>query len=198
MIGFISCLNKYSELLLTIITAINVILVYITLKTNKDVIKIMKEQHEAERRPYIQIRTYNRLGFIVCLLIKNVGKSSAKNVKFELDKDIFKFGYPQRNIKEFPLFKEGIKFFPPETEYHIDLGQHWLFFKKGINKEQLPLLFKITCTYSFFNKTVIEETLIDIKSTFKTTILTNETIDELRELKKEIAKISKEIRKLKK
>lgn len=198
MTDFISCLNKYSELILTIITAINVFLVYRTLKTSKDVIKIMKEQYEAERRPYIQIRTYYRQGFIVCLLIKNVGKSSARNVKFKLEKDIFKFGNSQLNIKEFPLFKEGIKFFPPETEYHIDLGQHWLFFKKEINKEQLPLLFKITCTYSFFNKTITEETLIDIKSFFKTTLPTNETIYELKELKKEIAKISKEIGKLKK
>jgi len=207
MQNVINFLHEYSGLLLAFVTFVLVIITglyaYWTRRiaqSNEKLIKAMQEEHEAQRRPYIQIRTYDRLEAIVCLLIKNVGKTAARNVKFEIDQDIFQYGKPERNIKEFPLFKDGAEAIPPETEYHIDLAQYQLFFTEEQDERKitkLPLLFKITCTYSFFDKNVKEETVIDIKSTRKTAVATNEIAYRLKEMKEELAKIRTEMKNLK-
>lgn len=205
MENVISFLNEYSGLVLAFAT---LVLVFVTgfyaywtsriARSNDKLIKAMQEEHEAQRRPYIQIRTYDRLEAVVCLLIKNVGRTAARNVKFEIDQDIFQYGKPERNIKEFPLFKDGAEAIPPETEYHIDLAQYQLFFTDEQDKAKMPKLpsiFKITCIYSFFDKTVKEETVIDIKSTRHTAVVTNEIAYRLKEIKKEITMIIKEMKK---
>ncbi len=204
MQNVVNFLCEYSGLLLALVTFVLVIITglyaYWTRRiaqSNEKLIKAMQEEHEAQRRPYIQIRTYDRLEAIVCLLIKNVGKTAARNVKFEIDQDIFQYGKPERNIKEFPLFKDGAEAIPPETEYHIDLAQYQLFFADEQDKEEMPKLpsiFKITCIYSFFDKSVKEETVIDIKSTRKTVLATNIVAYRLKEIKEEVAKIIKEIK----
>lgn len=193
MENILSFLNKYSQLLLILITTIYVFLTY-------KILKNIKKEREDRMRPYIHIREYLKFSFIECLLIKNVGKTAAKNVSFQLDKDIYQYGDTQRNIKDLSLFKEGVKFFPPEAEYHINLAQYQLFFKedRDRNENVLPLIFKITSTYSYDiygfkknTKTVKEETIIDIKSTYKTNIPSNEIANEIKELRSEISKFMK-------
>lgn len=188
MKNFIFELNKYSPLILALITLIYVLLTYQMLKINKKTINAIKEQNESHFRPYIQIRTYVR-NHAIYLLIKNIGKSIANNVKFVIDQDIFQHGKPERNIREFPLFKEGVETIPPDQEYHIVLAIYTLFFKDENNKK-LPVKFQITCSYSFFNKTVKEKHIIDIKSYQKTADITDEIVEQLKELNKNIKDIN--------
>ncbi len=205
MESIIKFLNEYSNLLLAFVSFVLVIITGFyaawtrrIAQSNEKLIKATQEESEAQRRPYIQIRTYNRLGAIACLLIKNVGKTSAINVRFEIDHDIFQYGKQERNIKDFPLFREGAKSIPPETEYHIDIAQYQLFFADDQDKTdmpKLPSIFKITCSYSFFGKNVKEETVIDIKSARNTLAVSGEIAYRLNEIKGEITKIGNVLKK---
>ena len=97
------------------------------------------------------------------------------------------------------LFKEGILFFPPESEYLLYLGTHTSFIegkkdgKTPRNREPLPPIFKITCTYSYSYKTVEEETIIDIKPA-KDTIINKDLVYEIQEIKNEIKDLGKHLK----
>ena len=96
MNDILKLINQNSNLILAFLTAVYVVFTYRILKANKgmleanrDLIKFMVEENEKNWRPYILIRTYDK-GFINCLLIKNVGKSAAENVKFKLKEGVEK------------------------------------------------------------------------------------------------------------
>ncbi len=55
------------------------------------------------------------------LIIKNVGKGVAKNVKFEIKKDIeYESGYFQK-LENLGIFQEGIKYLPSNKEFNFSL-----------------------------------------------------------------------------
>jgi hypothetical protein len=156
----------------------------------------MKKEREELRRPYIQIREYVYMNALERILIKNVGKTAAKSVRFELDRDIFQFGDLQRNIKALSIFENGVEYFPPEMEYHINIAEYQRFFEETRNEYSPPLEFKIICTYFYDSfsllkkrKMVREETIIDITSTFKTNFAPNPIAEEIQELRKTIEKL---------
>lgn len=191
MLGLLECLNKYSNIILAILTGLYVLLTYKILNANKTLMQRMALQAEEQKRAYINIRASDRAKAIVFLIIKNIGKTAATNVKFKLDKDIKRFGNKE-NLKEIPLFKEGVTFFPPESEYQIDVAQYWFFYpdEKNKTREVLPSEFKITCTYETLDKTYTEETIIDIKSTYKTNYMMDEGVEKLEDIANKLNSIS--------
>lgn len=144
-------------------------------------------EHEASYRPYIQISVYLRAGFIFCLKIRNVGKTSARTVSLDLDKDIFQFTEINRNLKDFFIFKNVIESIPPETEYHIDLGTSFEYFNEE-NAEVLPKVFTMTISYSYFDKKhAVERTTIDLRPYHSTSVIKDPIIEELEKLKKDLS-----------
>jgi len=165
---YLNFILQYPTLILSGLTAVYVFLTFMILNQ-------MRNEREELRRPYIQIRSYLRERAVECLQIKNVGQTAAEDVKFILDKDFFQHGDRKRNIKELPIFKNGIKSVPPKMEYYIDLAQYQLFFSKNRDENIIPTSFTITCIYSykyyfFSKKKVKEKTTIDIESTEYTTL----------------------------
>lgn len=195
MLGLLECLNRYSNIILAILTGIYVYVTYKILNANKALIQRMVLESEEQKRAYINIRASDRAKAIVFLIIKNIGKTAAKNIKFKLDKDIKRFGN-RENLKDIPLFKEGVTFFPPESEYQIDVAQFWLFFpdEKNNNREVLPSEFKITCTYETLGKIYTEETIIDIKSTYKMNYMMDEGVVKLEDIANKLNSISLDLK----
>lgn len=169
------------------LTAIYVFLTFMILNQ-------MRKELDEFRRPYIQIRSYMRDRAMECLLIKNVGHTVADDVKFILDKDFFQHGDRNRNIKELPIFTDGIKSVPPQMEYYIDLALYQHFFSEDRDENIIPTSFTITCTYSYKNyffrkKRVKEKTTIDIESTEKTTLPPGDVPYELNKISEELSKL---------
>lgn len=147
----IDLINKYSNLLLSLLTSAYVLLTWL-------VVREMKYAREAEARPYITVDS-NIAGVRCYLIVKNEGKSVARNVKFEIDKTLI--GRGNRVINELPVFAYGIKYFPPGKDFVFDLYPlHELHDKES----KCPAEFNIKVTYEYFkNKKNKEIVYIDLR-----------------------------------
>jgi len=187
----IDYLKKYSNIILVIITGIYA---YLTRK----VLINTRNEHESMMRPYIIINSFLRDEAIVSLLIKNVGKTAAWDVRFDLDKNIYQHKKPERNIKEFELFRNGTSCMPPGEEYRIDLSIYQDFYEIDKNAFSPPNRIKIKSEYSYESiahrkkrRTVIEDTIIDFQSSLNTSIPRNEIVKAIQEVSKKIEELKK-------
>lgn len=180
-------LNSYSGLLLAMLTTVYVFLTFKISKSNSNLIKIMKEENERSMRPYIHISLDEKPDIMVFLKIKNVGRSAATGVIFEIEEDLKLYGTLDK-IKDIPIFKEGIIFFPPEAEYYINIGRFGQFFNKNDKPSEFPNVVKIKCKYYYQDKSFKEESIIDIKSHYGTTFTSNSIAKEISELRSNIGK----------
>lgn len=75
---------------------------------------------------------------IVMLIIKNIGKGIAKNVSFQVSKDI---DYPESfSLSDISIFNDGITFFPPDYKFKFILTD----IKGHKDRQNDSLTFKIT------------------------------------------------------
>jgi DNA-directed RNA polymerase subunit F len=128
-------------------------------------VKEMQITREADMRPYIIIDIL-LVDQIFYLLIKNVGKTVARSVSFNIDKRLENIW--KNKVDEMPLFKEGVAFFPPGREFVVTLGPTWSFLSK---KEEIkyPLVFTIVVTYNYFDKIkAVEPTTINLEEYMNT------------------------------
>lgn len=188
-------LQSLIALMLAVITGVYVVVTHRILAATRAANEVLSKEHEANNRPYISVALYFRSQVLVCLLIKNVGKSVAENVRLRLDRDVPLFGEQARNLRDFTLFNKEMKQFLPGAEYHVDLGQSWLFFDGNEGPGRMPAEFEVTCEYSFSGKTVSENTFIDMAAYRETAAARPELIRELEKARKEITKQLEAIKK---
>ena len=74
---------------------------------------------------------------IVNLVIENIGKGVAKNVKFEIIKDVESTKIT--NLKDLGIFKNGIKYLPPDRRLKFTLTT----LNKDTNDFQNSIIFKV-------------------------------------------------------
>jgi len=186
MHNFLLCVQDYSPLITALSTTVYVILTLFILIQ-------MRKERIAYSRPYINVRTYTRDRAIECLLIKNVGKTAAINVKLDLNRDLFQYGDVTRNIRTYPIFRREIRSIPPSTEYHVDLAQYQLFHENTRDDNIVPVSFEITARYSFRSifrlRTVMEKTDIDMVPTYLTQVPPGDVPSELKMLNDNLKKI---------
>jgi DNA uptake protein ComE-like DNA-binding protein len=151
LLPIVDLINKYSNLLLSLLTSAYVLLTWF-------VVREMKYAREAEARPYIIVDSIVA-GVRCYLIIKNAGKSVARNVKFEIDRTLI--GRGNRVINDLPVFANGIKYFPPGKDFIFDLYPlHELHDKES----KCPAEFSIKMTYDFFkNKKTEDIVYIDLR-----------------------------------
>jgi len=158
-------LNQYSNSIMAVMSTLLVVITLLYVVFTWRMVKEMQITREADLRPYIiiDILLVDRIFY---LLIKNVGKTVARSVRFNIDKRLENMW--KNKIDEMPLFKEGVAFFPPGREYVVTLGPTWAFLSK---KEEIkyPLIFTIVVTYNYFDdiKTV-EPTTINLEEYMNT------------------------------
>jgi hypothetical protein len=179
-------LNKNSGAIQTITTVLLAILTGLYVFITGKLLGSAHEEHEAAIRPYLQISVYVRSEVILCLVIKNIGRSAANKVSLSIDKDIFQFGEATRNVRDFPLFSQITESIPPAAEYHIDLDSSIQLFSEG-RERLVPKVFTVTATYSFFEKKpVVEKTGIDLRGYESTNVGRDPLVESLKSLKKEV------------
>ncbi len=173
--------------LLVLITAFYAWATFHILKANKKAVAEMQKQSEALTRPYVNIRTFTISGNpIIFLGISNIGKSSANNLRLQIDKAFYQFGEHQKeqNLANFSAFQQPIESFPPGAELTFYLAHGSVLFGENARPEITPLVFTVKASYSYPQKTVEEATTIDLRQYLKTVVGSDTVVDELKEIRK--------------
>lgn len=179
---------EYLTAILVFITAIYAWLTHEMVKTSKASVDAIREQSDAISRPYIVIEPYIRPNTpFLYLRIVNVGKTAAKNLSLNIDKDFFPFG-ERENLKNLPAFNSQIDSFAPNSELLFGLGQGWVVFGKNSDQTKTPNQFKITAKFEYSGKTVTEEYYVDLRPYEGTEGAKDPLVEELEKIRKEIVK----------
>lgn len=153
--------------LLVIITGLYALFTFKILRANQSVVAEMQSQNEALRRPYIVISPALFPNNIIFFLrIRNTGSTAAENLRLSIDKNFYEFGRVEDkyNLKSFRAFNDSIDSFVPGAEMTFYLAQGFVIFGKNSNPDATPSVFTVTAEYSFGKKTVVENTVIDLRS----------------------------------
>ena len=161
-------------------------------EASEKAISEMKQTREEESRPYVTIYFQTGLdGSTLDLVIKNIGKLPAKDVKFDFDKKLEQGGWNAREpISQSPKFTEGINFLPP----HVEMKE---FFSGFVNVQDLESLYKVRIRYlnPINDKKYEEEQILEWKSLSKKLGAGDPWFQFLKE---EVAKIQSHLEKLSK
>lgn len=182
---------------LVIVTILYVIFTYSISESHERSVQVMKEQSETYYRPYVTISHNLTPPSMIELIIANKGKTAAKDLKLSIDKDFYQLGTSNDNYKisNLPAFKNKIETFPPDSKITLELMSGSELEKKTIDDPATPLVFTITATYSFNNKYVTENTIIDLRQYIKTFIYKSSLEREIENLTKEFKELNKFIKK---
>lgn len=179
---------------LVIITAFYAWVTQKILRANESMVLTMKNQQDAEMRPYIEVTMNVRTGTqMLRLSIKNVGRTSAFSLRLSLDRAFHQFrdARPERNLLNHPAFSNTIESFPPGSELIFDLGTGPDIYSNSNDENLCPLIFKVTAEYSASSKTTNETSVIDLTPYINTSIPTDPIVEELTRLRDELTKIKK-------
>jgi hypothetical protein len=103
----------------------------------------MRLTREEESRPFVIVFFELGLdGTTVRLVITNVGKLPAKNVKFSFNPELRQGSWSREPVSQSPKIKEGIGFLPPDVKFSE-------FFDAFVNLqgENLPTTYRLTLRY---------------------------------------------------
>ncbi len=183
---------------LVLITGIYAWATFRILRANEKVVEVMHEQAEAVTRPYVSVAPILEPDNpIFYLRISNTGKTAANKLKLTIDKSFHKFGEKsgEQDLATFAAFNQVIESFPPGAEITFSLAQSFKLFAEDADKEILPQSFTITAEYSYENKTVKENSIIDLKAYFGADIPQDPYIRKLRDITKAIEKVATNVSK---
>lgn len=182
------------ELLTALLVVVTGFYAYVTrriLRANEAVVAAMREQSEALTRPYVVVSPYvPPKGWIFYLRIRNIGKTAAKNLRLNLDRDFFRFGERQtdNNLASYNAFSLPTATFPPDAELLFYLAQGPDLFGESADDQVTPQVFTVTASYSYGDRTVTEETQVDLRPFLESAIPPDALVDKLDEVKKELVK----------
>lgn len=183
---------------LVIITGFYAWATFRILRANEKVVEVMHEQAEAVTRPYVSVApVLEPDNPIFYLRISNAGKTSANNLKLTIDKSFHKFGEKsgESDLASFAAFNQVIESFPPGAEIVFSLAQSFKLFGEDADKDLLPHSFTITAEYSYENKTVVENNIIDLKAYYGANIPQDPYVRKLKDISKALEKVADNVQK---
>lgn len=183
---------------LFIITAFYAWATFRILRANERVVEVMHEQAEAITRPYVSVSPILEPDNpIFYLRISNSGKTAAQKLKLTIDKSFHKFGKKsgESDLASHAAFNEVIESFQPGAEIVFSLAQSFKIFGEEADKELLPQSFTITAEYSYKDKSVKENNIIDLAPYFGANIPQDPYIRKLKDIGKSIEKVATNVAK---
>lgn len=173
------------------------VLTYKITKANEGVLTQMRSQAEAERRPYVVIRSFTKSGNpLIYLTIENKGRSSAQNIRFVLSKQIPAVTQGGKPLNEFPLFKNGIVSFSPNASHMFLLANGTEIFNAGNADRKAALMFDIVATYQYGQVTYRELTIIDLSPFEQSQLNTDPIAEDLHKISRELEKLNDRVKSL--
>ena len=181
---------------LVVITGFYAWATYRILLANERVVEVMHEQADAITRPYISISpVIEPDNPIFHLRISNAGKTAALKLRLIMDKSFYKFGEKsgEKDIASYPAFNQIIDSFPPGAEITFYIAQSFKLFAENADREILPTSFCITAEYSYGNKTVKEDNVIDFRPYLGAALPQDAYVRKLKDMIKAIEKVANNI-----
>lgn len=163
---FLAVLNKYNlyfglkEYIFLLVplfgSAATVVLAILTLY----MVREMKQTREDERRPYV-FADFVFDSIVILIRVKNGGLNGAKDIKFIFNPSLI--NSEKINVSNMVMFKEGIKFFPPDKEITTWFDMGPAFYSSG-----LPKSYTVTISYKdIITNIAYKETFLLDLNTFR-------------------------------
>ena len=177
---------------LVIVTGIYSFITFKLLRANERSVAIMRDQSEALSRPLILVKLLIIRKVMLCLLIQNIGKSPAKNLKITLNKNFYKYGEKKENnnLAKYPAFNNIIFSFAPGQALTFDLAQSFKIFDNNADENIMPKKFIISTSYSSESKEYNESHQIDLEAFLHMNVRATNEFDKLDEIESELNKIA--------
>jgi hypothetical protein len=171
---------------------------YRILQANESVVEVMHQQSEAVTRPYVCVSPFLEPDNpIFYLRVSNTGKTAALKLRLTIDKSYFKFGEKagEKDLATYPAFNQIIDAFPPGAEIVFSLAQSFKIFAEGADREILPTSFIVTAEYSYGNKIVKEDNIIDLRPYFKASTPQDAYVRKLKDISNALDKVAQNTKK---
>jgi hypothetical protein len=148
---------------LVVITAMYAVFTYRIMRANERTVEAVREQGEAALRPYLDIGAITPPNSHMFLLrIANTGRTGARDIRLELDRDFFQYGKRDgTNLRTASAFSQPIEQMPPGSELRFGLAFGPQLVGETVDMALTPPVFTVTAVYSYGAKTVTERTVID-------------------------------------
>lgn len=186
-------LSEWLTLANVLLTAVFAGLTLFILRANRAAVSAMREQMADQNRPFASVTVQVRMGTpVIQLLIKNVGRSPAQNLRLRLDRDFFQFGEKGegRNLAKQSAFSLPIDCLPPMAELLFDLGMGFKIFENGADTTICPHTFEVSAEYMFGKSKYSEKTRVDLRPYLGTSVPHHPVVEELGRVRKSIDNLS--------
>ncbi len=156
------------ELLTGALVAITFFYAWVTfriMKANERTVAAMRDQIDSVTRPYVNVGVLTvPNSYLFYLRVTNSGKTGARNVRLLMDRDFYQYGQPNgTNLRDVVAFREPIQQLSPGSEIVFGLAMASTLLADQVNPAITPPVFSITATYSYGDRTVTEQTTIDLR-----------------------------------
>jgi hypothetical protein len=181
-------------LALVVITGFYAWATFRMLRVNEGVVAAMREQTEAQLRPNVVISVAPRIGTtLLCLTVKNTGRSPAVNLRMKFDRDFFMHGEKrdERNLAALSAFTNPIESLAPESQLIFILGVGGTIFGSQSDPNVCPTVFSIQATYQHGAREYAEKSTIDIRPMLSSTVEHDPVAEELKRLRESIERVAK-------
>ena len=186
-------LPEWLTLANVLLTAMFAGLTFFILRANRAAVGAMREQMADQNRPFVAVTVQVRMGTpVIQLLIKNVGRSPAQNLRLRLDRDFFQFGEKgeNRNLAKQSAFSQSIDCLPPMSELLFDLGMGFEIFASGADPTICPHTFEMSAEYEYGKNKYSEKTHVDLRPYMGTSVPHHPVVEELERVRKSIDNLS--------
>ena len=176
-----------------LLTATFAFLTFLILRANRAAVAAMRDQMADQNRPYVHVSVQVRLGTpVLQLLVRNVGRSPAENLRLHIDRDFYQFGdrSEARNLAGQSAFTKPIDCLPPMSELLFDLGMGFKIFAADADPEVCPPTFVVAAEYEHGKSTYSEKTHVDLRPYMGTSVPHHPVVEELERVRKSIDKLS--------
>ncbi|EME0887128.1 MULTISPECIES: hypothetical protein [Pseudomonadota] len=186
-------LPEWLTLANVLLTAMFAGLTFFILRANRAAVGAMREQMADQNRPFVAVTVQVRMGTpVIQLLIRNVGRSPAQNLRLRLDRDFFQFGEQaeSRNLAKQSAFSQSIDCLPPMSELLFDLGMGFEIFASGADPTICPHTFEVSAEYEYGKNKYSEKTHVDLQPYMGTSVPRHPVVEELERVRKSIDNLS--------
>ncbi|HEX7938866.1 MAG TPA: hypothetical protein VF483_07710 [Gemmatimonadaceae bacterium] len=122
-----------------------------------------KRLRRAQTRPFIVVDV--EPGFLLYLTITNIGKTLARNVRFEFPRPLEAAVEKPWEVTEAPLLRNGVPSFPPGKRYRLFFDS----FQQRVERGDLPMEYEVVVGYEDDEKHPYEDRyILDLNSIMHT------------------------------
>jgi hypothetical protein len=187
--------TDWLTLALVVITGFYAWVTFRIQRANESVVDAMRQQTEAQLRPYVVVLPTVRTGTtLVCLEVQNTGKSPALGLRLRMDRDFYPHAEKREgeNIAKLPAFTNVIESLAPNARLIFILGVGGTIFSASVDDSVCPKVFHVHAQYEFADRKYSEDNIIDVRPMLHSSVAQDPVAAELERLRKSLEDLFKQ------